>query len=82
MIYRQTIKPMWKRRHFSATKKGCCIWGNKAGKCLLTLCVPRSAAGAYHNVPGSVGTGDGGSLLTNALQEPLCLGSPAGLLPN
>lgn len=78
MIYRQTIKLMWKCRHSSAIKKGCWIQGNKTGKCILTLCIPRSVTGAYHNVPGSVGTGEGRCLLTNTLREPRCLSYPAG----
>lgn len=77
VIYRQTIKLIWKCRHSSAVKKGCWIQGNKTGKCLLTLCIPRLVTRAHHNVPGSVGTREGRRLCTNMLREPRCLGYPA-----
>ena len=77
VIYRQTIKLMWKCRHSSAVKKGCWIQWNKISNCLLILCTPRSVTGVCHNVPGSVGTRERRCLLTKMLREPRCLGYPA-----
>lgn len=72
VIYRRTIKLMWKCRHSSATEEGFCIQGSKAH-----LCIPSSVP---ERIPKRQApwVWEEGSLLTRFLRHPCCLHSPVG----